>query len=243
MITRDRDELISWIADESLGGDRLAAEWVLVTVIARVYVLFDQRKGDGAHITRTCRHARHPDILPPSLTLIGFPPPPLTTSQNNRPALAHVLSLLLPLTGYIELPKNLAASPNAPQTERSNTKPAAPPVHFAPRQVEDDLHSGVLQLPSGTAMLVLEAGIEEGSGLSSSLYSAPLMTFVGTLPSQAVENLQTLRGVLRSQTLLYKYPFSSGFEFHTDIPAVILCEGGKARRSLFLPDVSPSCMA
>ena len=34
-----RDELIAWIASEALGGDLDAAEWVLLTSIARVYVI------------------------------------------------------------------------------------------------------------------------------------------------------------------------------------------------------------
>ena len=34
-----RKELVYWIADEGLGGDRHAAEWVLLSCIARVYVL------------------------------------------------------------------------------------------------------------------------------------------------------------------------------------------------------------
>jgi hypothetical protein len=33
-----RDELLDWIADEALGGDRDAAEWVLLACVARVYV-------------------------------------------------------------------------------------------------------------------------------------------------------------------------------------------------------------
>jgi hypothetical protein len=37
-IVQLRKDLISWIADESLGGDRDAAEWILLTSIGRVYV-------------------------------------------------------------------------------------------------------------------------------------------------------------------------------------------------------------
>jgi hypothetical protein len=32
-----QEDLISWVAEEALGGDRDAAEWVLLTCIARVY--------------------------------------------------------------------------------------------------------------------------------------------------------------------------------------------------------------
>lgn len=38
-VAETREELISWIADEALGGDRDAAEWVLLISIARVYVI------------------------------------------------------------------------------------------------------------------------------------------------------------------------------------------------------------
>lgn len=34
-----KDELIQWISDEALGGDRDAALWVLLVAIARVYVV------------------------------------------------------------------------------------------------------------------------------------------------------------------------------------------------------------
>lgn len=38
-IAETREDLISWIADEGLGGDRDAAEWILLTSIARVYAI------------------------------------------------------------------------------------------------------------------------------------------------------------------------------------------------------------
>jgi len=34
---RIREELLEWIANEALGGDRDAAEWVLLACVARVY--------------------------------------------------------------------------------------------------------------------------------------------------------------------------------------------------------------
>ena len=36
-----REELLDWIANEALGGDRDAAEWVLLTCVARVYAFRD----------------------------------------------------------------------------------------------------------------------------------------------------------------------------------------------------------
>jgi hypothetical protein len=38
-MTKVREELVEWIAEEALGGDRDAAEWVLLVSIARVCVL------------------------------------------------------------------------------------------------------------------------------------------------------------------------------------------------------------
>ena len=35
-----REQVITWIADEGLAGDRIAAEWVLLCAIARVCVLY-----------------------------------------------------------------------------------------------------------------------------------------------------------------------------------------------------------
>ncbi|KAG8985971.1 hypothetical protein FRB90_004330 [Tulasnella sp. 427] len=60
----------------------------------------------------------------------------------------------------------------------------------------------------------------------------------GALPAKAAENLHILRNMLRTQTLQYKFPYApgNGFEFQTDIPCVVLCNGGKLGKSVFLPD-------
>ncbi|KAI9056684.1 hypothetical protein FKP32DRAFT_1598956 [Trametes sanguinea] len=84
-----RDELIAWIAEEALAGDRVAAEWVLLACIARV-------------------QSRNPPLLPPSLVISRFPPPPpipstTTTAPVLPPTLATVLQLLLPLTHTLPL--------------------------------------------------------------------------------------------------------------------------------------------
>ncbi|OSD02777.1 hypothetical protein PYCCODRAFT_1477424 [Trametes coccinea BRFM310] len=84
-----RDELIAWIAEEALGGDRVAAEWVLLSCIARV-------------------QSRNPPLLPPSLVISRFPPPPPVPSTTSSapvllPTLATVLQLLLPLAHTLPL--------------------------------------------------------------------------------------------------------------------------------------------
>ncbi|KIM49017.1 hypothetical protein M413DRAFT_92981 [Hebeloma cylindrosporum] len=71
-----REEVITWIAEEGLAGDRIAAEWVLLCTIARV-------------------RSRQPPILPLSLTISGFPSNP--ENSQATPALYRVLSHLFPI--------------------------------------------------------------------------------------------------------------------------------------------------
>lgn len=55
-----REELIAWIADEALGGDRQAAEWVLLSCISRVFVdtsRFYVAPSDTTHIPQASPHA------------------------------------------------------------------------------------------------------------------------------------------------------------------------------------------
>ncbi|RDB21489.1 Mini-chromosome maintenance complex-binding protein [Hypsizygus marmoreus] len=77
-----RDELITWIADEALAGDRDAAEWVLLCAIARV-------------------QSRTPPILPLTLTLSHFPSP--GAGQTTIPALTHVLAQIFPLVSTLPI--------------------------------------------------------------------------------------------------------------------------------------------
>ncbi|KAF7338574.1 Mini-chromosome maintenance complex-binding protein [Mycena venus] len=118
-----REELISWIATEGLAGDKDAAEWVLLNIIAKV-------------------QSRTPPLLPPSLTLSRFPPPP---SHSSTPSLCTVLSHLLPVV--VTLPLSL---------DILNTSP------FAPESKHEELCSGWLQLPHGATCVVTEGGITEG---------------------------------------------------------------------------------
>lgn len=104
------------------------------------------------------RHSRNPAILPPSLTISSFPLPPTTT--DTTPTLHAILRLLVPITVHLNLPLNLhswsAPAPGA--TPRANDA-----VHFAPHSENEDLHSGALQLPAGSLLTILEAGVQEGS--------------------------------------------------------------------------------
>ncbi|ETW81835.1 hypothetical protein HETIRDRAFT_417895 [Heterobasidion irregulare TC 32-1] len=160
-------ELVSWIAEEALGGDQDAAE-----------------------------QSRIRSLNPPSLALSHFPPPSSPSLEPPPPTISHVLSLLLPT--FVTLPLSL---------ELLNTTP------FVPESSEEDLSSGVLQLSSGTTLLITETNVREGQ-----------------LVEKGVMNVMAIQDVMESQTLSYKFPFSQ-FSFPTDIQFIVLSEG---KKSVFL---------
>ncbi|EKM55766.1 uncharacterized protein PHACADRAFT_95582 [Phanerochaete carnosa HHB-10118-sp] len=209
-----REELVNWIALEALGGDVDAAEWILLASIARV-------------------QSRNPPLLPPSVTLFQFPSPPVPSlaagSEDQTPilptpALSHVLSLLLPLAQT--LPLSLATLNKVP---------------FSPESKDEDLHSGALQLPHGSMLLVTEGGVREGKLIErgvSSVKAQPLpppRLTVNYAGNAGLVNINALQEVLSSQTLTYAFPFSS-FSFPTDIGCIILTEGKKS--AFFKTDIS-----
>nr|GAT58009.1 predicted protein [Mycena chlorophos] len=91
-----REELIAWIADEGLGGDKHAAEWALLSSIARV-------------------QSRNPPLMSPSLTISKFPPAP---SACKTPKLPTVLSHIFPMVNALPLSLNtLNTSHFAPESK------------------------------------------------------------------------------------------------------------------------------
>ncbi|KAI0781236.1 mini-chromosome maintenance replisome factor-domain-containing protein [Trametes elegans] len=174
-----RDELIKWIATEALAGDQVAAEWVVLSMISRV-------------------QSRHPPLLPPSLVISRFPPPPPVPSTTPStplptPTLSAVLGLLLPLTHTLNLSLDTL---NQSQ--------------FVPESKDEDLHAGVLQLPKGTVLLVSEGGVREGQ-----------------LLERGIMNVRALQDIMTAQTLSYVFPFSR-FSFPTDVSCIVLSEGRKS---------------
>ncbi|KAG8906056.1 hypothetical protein FRB99_007713 [Tulasnella sp. 403] len=178
-LSRLRDELISWISEEALCGDKAAAEWVLLVAVSRAF-------STSGYPSALLDH-----------NVVPFAPQGLWTytKTNSTP----IADLAPPIDG----------------TSGSTCKP--PVVVRFSRNVYaiDDT------LPAGTLITVLETNVQEGR-----------------LSTNATENLHTLRDVLRTQTLHYKYPYSSGsgFEFLTDLACVVLCDGGKSKKSVFLPN-------
>ena len=97
------------------------------------------------------RQSREPLILPLSVTLSSFPPPPPVPNTSStriilEPTIKHVLQALLPALAYLPL--------SIPFLNESR---------FQPKSVDEDLHSGNLQLPAGTVILVSDGAISEGS--------------------------------------------------------------------------------
>lgn len=89
----------------------------------------------------------------------------------------------------------------------SLTIPSLNATPFFPRSVDESLQSGALQLPAGTAVLVDESALGEG-----------------TLKDAGVRNVHALTKVINEQTLGYVFPFSS-FEFETDLKVIVLSRG------------------
>ncbi|KAE9408777.1 hypothetical protein BT96DRAFT_962714 [Gymnopus androsaceus JB14] len=197
-----RSELVSWIADESLAGDRDAAEWVLLSVISRV-------------------QSRNPPIMPASLTLARFPPPvdsstvalseSTSTSSdsdtgksspsNNIPTLYSILSLLVPIITHV--PLSLPLLNDGVFVPESKPRPRTDDAD----DPEDELHSGILQLAPSTVCLITDSGITEGR-----------------INDRGVRSLRALQDVIRNQTLEYVFPYS-GFRFETDIGCIVCTEG------------------
>ncbi|PPQ78178.1 hypothetical protein CVT25_015511 [Psilocybe cyanescens] len=142
-----RKELIQWIADEGLGGDCIAAEWVFLCALARV-------------------RSRHPPVLPLSLTIAGFPPPP--DNLETQPALYHVLSQIFPLISILPLTLDTL----------NNTA-------FCPESKDEDLYSGRLQQPKGTVLVLTEGAITEGG-----IFNKGVMNIRATQDMMSEQTLQ-----------------------------------------------------
>ncbi|KAF4615096.1 hypothetical protein D9613_002856 [Agrocybe pediades] len=175
-----RTDLVDWVAEEGLAGDRLTAEWVLLSAISRT-------------------RSRQPPIMPLSLTVTKFPSCP--NDPNAVPALYHVLSQIFPL---------VVTLPLALDTLNQGA--------FYPVSKDEDLHSGFLQQPKGSLVLITEGAVTEGKVLE-----------------QGAKNFLSIQEMMKSQTIDYVYPFSN-FSFETDLNFLVTTEGKKS--TFFKTDVN-----
>lgn len=98
-----------------------------------------------------------------------------------------------------------------------------------PESKDEDLHSGWLQLPRGTILMLTESSVSEGSifdrGDFFSLCHGQEVFFL--LVNPGVMNLRAAQATMRNQSLEYIFPFSS-YTFETDINFIVLANGKKS---------------
>lgn len=133
------ESLISWLSNECLGGDRDAAEWTILCCIDSVCVPLKLITTSSRYLSS---QSRNPPLLPISLTLSHFA---RSKTTEKNPLLTYALSQIFPITYLLHLSLNLLNS-----------------ARFEPESENEDLHSGVLQLPSGTILLVTDCEVTEG---------------------------------------------------------------------------------
>lgn len=98
---------------------------------------------------------------------------------------------------------------------------------LAPRNRDDNLESGALQLSNGTTVVVDTRGIGEGKledlG-TSSFFSLISPVCLSPVLLAGVRNLRHIATTVAQQKLSYQFPFSS-FELETDLDFIILSVG------------------
>jgi hypothetical protein len=82
-------------------------------------------------------------------------------------------------------------------------------VPFSPASTDASLESGLLQLASGTVLLVGEDEMGQG----------------GQLQEKAIKNLKALIECTKDQTVRYEYPYMDGLKMECSIRVIVLSEG------------------
>ncbi|KAG0052774.1 hypothetical protein BGZ83_002128 [Gryganskiella cystojenkinii] len=161
-----RQDLIAYLTSALL-GDELAAELVLLHMLARIYA-----RPSGKALGKFSLNVKQ-------------------TEQDSSvfESLKKIMNNLLPKIHSIPMTLQIL-----------NTET------FYPRK-DDQLMSGTLQVSRGTALLLDETALEEG-----------------TLNEQGLKNLRALSNVSQNQTLSYMFPFNS-LDFNTDISLLIVSLG------------------
>lgn len=142
---------------------------------------------DPDHLSSLSSHTRHPTGL-----ALGSLALNLSLPRNFATDLAARLATVLPALTTVDLSIPILNSPD---------------TRLAPRNRDENLESGRLQLGPGTAVVVDMRAIGEG-----------------TLADGGVRNLRALATAVAQQKLEYSFPYSS-FELDTDLNFVLLSEG------------------
>lgn len=132
-----REQLVNYLAS-ALGGDHLAAEFVLLQLVSRVFI-----KTMGVKIGNF------------TLNISGFPSHETTEEDKNKP----LLTMINPSSkAFTEIVDSLAIhSLGLPLTIDGLNK-----TKFAPKSINESLEAGLLQLVDGTILVIDETVMDEG---------------------------------------------------------------------------------
>ena len=164
-----------------------------------------------ALIRKSCRHARRGALalgqLPLNLVLTS------SMSTTLPSALLAILNILLPRIARLDL--SIAEL-------NSST--------YAPQSRDENLASGMLQLPEETTLFIDETAMGEGTlkdrGEHHRLQILPMPkgSMTDACARQGVRNVQALTRIVTDQTIDYIFPYST-FTFETDLKVVVLSKG------------------
>jgi hypothetical protein len=197
-----RQQVIDWLATEVCLGDRLVAETLLLWTLGRVH----RRMGETA-------------LGPLSLTISQAPlveqdqnnPTPVGINQSSNwfvQRFKQAMDLLLPQTVLLPLAVEVLNSANLVPTLRDiGTDLASSEVYS-----NGFLDAGVLQLPSGTSLIIDETSMTAGQ-----------------LAQKGLQNLAALRELLTFYSLTYQN--SNGLAaFEKDLQLLIIRSGSGSLR-------------
>ena len=91
---------------------------------------------------------------------------------------------------------------------------------------DEDLHSGFLQHAKGATLLLTEGAITEGGINSQGKVDLGRTICADTAPG--IQNLRSIQETMQTQSLDYRFPFSSTFNFETDLNFIITTQGKKS---------------
>ncbi|GJP31678.1 hypothetical protein CLOM_g14734, partial [Closterium sp. NIES-68] len=183
-----------------LGGDRLAAEYLLLHLLSRVHTRIEPMPLGKLSLNLS----GFPEPSSPSTTFHPssalsppHPPPPISSSppslsqaaSPSLPTLTSSLQTLLPATHTLPL-----------SLDTLNSRRLAPHKDYT----SDRLVSGVLQLPAGTHLTIDETALKPGR-----------VTALGS------QNLQALKELLEWQKVDYDFQYYK-MDMPSDIPVLIL---------------------
>ncbi|SCV69116.1 BQ2448_2136 [Microbotryum intermedium] len=138
-------------------------------------------------------HLRHPTGLALGSLSLNLAYPLGTIPSNTSENLTKLISSLVPRSTNLSITIPILNSPTS--------------TPLAPRTIEESLHTGALQLPSHTLVVVDTLSIGQGQ-----------------LIDTGVKNLRHLATTIAQQKLAYQFPYTS-FDLETDLGFIVLSQG------------------